>query len=110
MNSSVVTTFRVFLIVWFIFINLSAIVFAFGFSSQYFFTSKSYTEAEVGKKSSYDTKMEVYDKVVNSTLISLLNSFVSSFLGYIFASGAFSVLNNLVRISGGKDPEPIRLI
>lgn len=54
-------------------------------------------------------RVSVYELVVKNTLLSLVTTFATALLGYVFASLGAGLLDNYARMRNGAEPQPLRL-
>lgn len=52
----------------------------------------------------------VYELVVKGSLITLLGSFATTLIGYVFASLGAGVVDNMIRVRNNRDPQPLTVL
>lgn len=55
-------------------------------------------------------RVGTYELVVKGTLVTLLGSFVTTLIGYVFANLGAGVVDNFARLRNGAAPQPLRLL
>lgn len=75
----------------------------------------AYTQQVTAYKTQEDSRaksgrMASYEVVVKNSLVTLLGSFATTLIGYVFANLGAGVVDNLIRMKNGKPAEPLKLL